>query len=152
MSCQPAIELSVTSLNPDNCPITFSEIDELRSLKAKHSHGGEYAPAWLPPVAFFTSVDSKINLPITPTQLLPPPPEPPAIEGPPPAAPEPRPGGWRIVHKRPERRPRPPKGASTPAPVPPAPAPEPPRIELPAWRNWRRQSPTITFVHLMPFF
>ncbi|KAF8056306.1 hypothetical protein FPV67DRAFT_1678280 [Lyophyllum atratum] len=64
-------------------------------------------------------------------------PPPPAIEDAPPAPARP---GWRVVHKRPERRERgeraltkiPPQASASPAPIP-----EPPRPDLPAWAQWR---------------
>lgn len=74
-------------------------------------------------------------------QIEGPPPEeppPPAIEDAPPVQARP---GWRVVHKRPERRERPLKIQAAPSPAPaPAPAPEPPRPDLPAWSQWRRMS------------
>jgi hypothetical protein len=79
------------------------------------------------------------------SQIEAPPPEapaPPAIENEQP--PQTKPGGWRVVHKRPERKaikgkqPAPPP-APSPAPVPvAAPVPEPTR-EVPAWAQWRRE-------------
>ena len=47
--------------------------------------------------------------------------------------------GWRVVQKRPERKPARtvPKIAAPPTPAPPA-LPEPPKQELPAWAQWRR--------------
>ncbi|KAG5717150.1 hypothetical protein E4T56_gene3960 [Termitomyces sp. T112] len=95
------------------------EIAELMQMKSKHGAGGEFAPDWRPSA---------------PTLEAPPPP--PAIEGPPPA-PTPAPPGWRVVHKRPERKPRMIK-APPPVPAPaPVPAPPPPKPEMPAWAQWR---------------
>ncbi|KAG5652710.1 hypothetical protein H0H81_004023 [Sphagnurus paluster] len=90
------------------------ERHELASLKAKHSAGIDYSPHWRP----------KIEEP----------PPPPAIEDSPPVQARP---GWRVVHKRPERKPRPPT-SSTPA-HPPAMQQivEPPRPDLPSWAQWR---------------
>ncbi|GLB44454.1 hypothetical protein LshimejAT787_1700810 [Lyophyllum shimeji] len=97
------------------------EIAELMQMKSKHGAGGEYSPDWRP-------------------RIEAPPPEapPPAIEDAPPP-PGPAPSGWRVVHKRPERRERG-ERALTKAPqaaAPPTPAPEPPRPDLPAWAQWR---------------
>jgi len=96
------------------------EIAELMNMKSKHGAGGEYSPDWRPKIE----------------DVPPEAPPPPAIEDSPPAA---RPGGWRVVNKRPERRERPLKiqGPPAPAPTPAAPPPEPPRPELPAWAQWR---------------
>ncbi|RDB17414.1 hypothetical protein Hypma_001969 [Hypsizygus marmoreus] len=96
------------------------EIAELMNMKSKHGAGGEYSPDWRPQIE-------------APPAEAPPPP---AIEDAP--AVQARPG-WRVVHKRPERRERPmPKAPHAPAPTPaPAPAMEPPRPELPAWAQWR---------------
>jgi len=70
-----------------------------------------------------------------------------AIEAPPEAAPEPdspvqaKPG-WRVVQKRPERKPARtvPKimGASTPVPQALPEPPKQPMQEPPAWAQWRR--------------
>ncbi|GLB39491.1 hypothetical protein LshimejAT787_0700010 [Lyophyllum shimeji] len=98
------------------------EIAELMNLKSKHGAGGEYQSDWRP----------KIEAP-------PPEEAPPAIEAPPPPS-TPAPSGWRVIHKRPERRDRgeraltkvPPQTPASPGPVP-----EPPRPELPAWAQWR---------------
>ncbi|KAG6860690.1 hypothetical protein C0995_008603 [Termitomyces sp. Mi166 len=90
------------------------EIAELMQMKTKHGAGGEFAPDWRP--------------------KAPEAPPPPVIEAPPPA-PTPAPPAWRVVHKRPERKPRMIK-APPPAPTP-APAPPPPKPELPAWAQWR---------------
>ncbi|KAG5644781.1 hypothetical protein DXG03_007689 [Asterophora parasitica] len=98
------------------------EIAELMELKSKHGAGGEYQPDWRPQP--------------DPAQLEPPP-APPAIEDAPPIQARP---GWRVVHKRPERRDRarmPPQAAS-PHPVQQPQYVEPPRTELPAWAQWRR--------------
>ncbi|KAF5373442.1 hypothetical protein D9615_009420 [Tricholomella constricta] len=98
------------------------EIAELMNMKSKHGAGGEYSPDWRP----------KIEAP--PLEA---PPLPPAIEDAPPVQARP---GWRVVHKRPERRDR---AALTkiPPPAPPqastSPPPEPPRPDLPAWAQWR---------------
>ncbi|KNZ76522.1 hypothetical protein J132_09994 [Termitomyces sp. J132] len=98
------------------------EIAELMQMKSKHGAGGEFAPDWRPSAPMLEA-----------------PPPPPAIEGPPPA-PTPAPPGWRVVHKRPERKPRMIK-ASPPVPAPaPVPAPPPPKPEMPAWAQWRRGS------------
>ncbi|KAG6821189.1 hypothetical protein H0H93_004009 [Arthromyces matolae] len=94
------------------------EIAELMQLKSKHGAGGEFEPDWRPQMALLEQ----------------PPPPPPAIEAPPPPAPAP--AGWRVVHKRPERKPRMIKSAPPPAPAP-APPPEPPKPDIPAWAQWR---------------
>ncbi|EKM78202.1 hypothetical protein AGABI1DRAFT_75673 [Agaricus bisporus var. burnettii JB137-S8] len=100
------------------------EISELMAVKSKHGAGGEYSPDWRP----------KIEAPPPPSEVQAPPP-PPAIEDEPIQA---RPG-WRVVHKRPERRAI--KGkqpvAPAPAPPPPMPMPEVARPEIPAWAQWR---------------
>ncbi|KAF9476100.1 hypothetical protein BDN70DRAFT_882877 [Pholiota conissans] len=96
-----------------------AEISELMSVRSKFSPNGEYQPEWRLPV--------------------------PAIEAPPPEAlpapPEPMPHakpGWRVVHKRPERKARTVPKAITGPPAPAAPAlPEPPKPEAPAWTQWR---------------
>ncbi|KAF9447995.1 hypothetical protein P691DRAFT_730484 [Macrolepiota fuliginosa MF-IS2] len=96
------------------------EIAELMAVKSKHGAGGEYSPDWRPKIE-------------APPSDVPPPPPPPAIEDEPTQA---RPG-WRVVHKRPERKAI---KAKQPAPPPapaPAPMPEAPRPELPAWSQWR---------------
>ncbi|TFK31339.1 hypothetical protein BDQ12DRAFT_154318 [Crucibulum laeve] len=94
------------------------EIAELMSVKSKFGAGGEYSPDWAPPKG----------------------PEPPAIEAPLPAieeAPAPARPGWRVVQKRPERKPRT-KAAPAAAASPPPALPEPPRVpEMPAWAQWR---------------
>ncbi|KAG5646880.1 hypothetical protein DXG03_001956 [Asterophora parasitica] len=98
------------------------EISELMQLKSKHGAGGEYAPDWRPQPG--------------PAQIEPPP-APPAIEDAPPVQARP---GWRVVHKRPERRGGariPPPQATSPPPVPQPQYIEPPRPELPAWAQWR---------------
>ncbi|KJA21354.1 hypothetical protein HYPSUDRAFT_42227 [Hypholoma sublateritium FD-334 SS-4] len=95
-----------------------AEISELMSVRSKFSANGEFQPEWRLPA--------------------------PAIEAPPP---EPLPGmeevvpqakpGWRVVHKRPERKARTtPKITGPPAPAPLA-LPEPPKPEAPAWTQWR---------------
>jgi len=96
------------------------EIAELMSVKSKHGSGGEYSPEWRP----------KPTEPPPPTSPAPPSPE----DAPPSAKP-----GWRVVHKRPERREKPHgKGPAAPRPAPPpAPAPEPVIPEGPAWAQWR---------------
>ena len=68
--------------------------------------------------------------------IEPPPPEPlPAAEE---VIPQAKPG-WRVVHKRPERKARTtPKNPGPPAPAPLA-LPEPPKPEAPAWTQWRRE-------------
>ncbi|KAH9474452.1 hypothetical protein JR316_0012911 [Psilocybe cubensis] len=91
------------------------EIAELMAVRSKFSANGEFQPEWRPPAI-----------------EAPPPPEPPlAIEAPPQAKP-----GWRVVHKKPER-----KARTTPkmvGPPPPAtPAPEAPKPQVPAWAQWR---------------
>ncbi|KAG6908208.1 hypothetical protein DXG01_005680 [Tephrocybe rancida] len=98
-----------------------SEIAELMQMKSKHGAGGEYSPDWRP----------RIDTPM----LEAPPPPPPALE-PPPVAPA-RPA-WRVVHKRPERKPGNRMISAPPPPAPaPVPPPEPPRPEVPAWAQWR---------------
>ncbi|KAF5338110.1 hypothetical protein D9758_015366 [Tetrapyrgos nigripes] len=98
------------------------EIAELLAVKAKHGNGWSTTP-------------------------------PPAIEAPPETSPPtaeplaPAKGGWRVVHKRPERKHRD-KGANTPAPAasPPLPAiaaPVPVAAGMPAWAQWR-PNPTFT--------
>ncbi|KAG5650841.1 hypothetical protein H0H81_010852 [Sphagnurus paluster] len=94
---------------------SLHEIAELMNLKTKHGAGGEYAPDWRP-------------------KIEEPPPPPPAIEDVPQAQSRP---GWRVVHKRPERKPRPPRSSTTPAPPPMQQIVEPPRPEMPAWAQWR---------------
>ncbi|KAG6832985.1 Mitochondrial distribution and morphology protein 10 [Tricholoma furcatifolium] len=97
------------------------EIAELMQMKSKHGAGGEFSPDWRP----------RIEAPL----LEPPPPPPPAIEAPPPPPARP---AWRVVHKRPERRPRMINAPPPPPPAPvPVPAPEPPKPELPAWAQWK---------------
>ncbi|KXN87640.1 hypothetical protein AN958_08344 [Leucoagaricus sp. SymC.cos] len=96
------------------------EIAELMAMKSKHGAGGEFTPDWRP----------KIEAP-PPGEPAPPPP---AIEAEPVQA---KPGGWHVVHKRPERKAI--KGKQpVPPPAPtPAPIPVPVRAELPAWAQWR---------------
>ncbi|KDR66468.1 hypothetical protein GALMADRAFT_259258 [Galerina marginata CBS 339.88] len=92
------------------------EIAELMAVRSKFSANGEFQPEWRPPAI-----------------EAPPPEMPPAIEEAPPQA---KPG-WRVVHKRPERKARTqPKITGPPAPPPPA-LPEPPKPEAPAWAQWR---------------
>ncbi|KAF8889726.1 hypothetical protein CPB84DRAFT_1963975 [Gymnopilus junonius] len=103
------------------------EIAELMAVRSKFSPNGEFQPEWRPP----------------PPAIEAPPPElPPQIEeGPPPAKP-----GWRVVHKRPDRKARTvPKitGHPAPAPAPPPALPEPPKPEAPAWAQWR-PNPLLT--------
>jgi hypothetical protein len=115
------------------------------AVKSKHGAGGEYSPDWRPKVRrasqFFGRSPFKLTFlqiegPPLPAEVAAPPP-PPAIEDEPIQA---RPG-WRVVHKRPERRAIKGKQPVAPAPVPPQSMPmaEPPRPELPAWAQWRRQ-------------
>jgi len=92
------------------------EIAELMAVRTKFSENGEFQPEWKPPA-------------------------PAAIEAPPePAAPEPIPAAkpaWRVISKRPERKPartQPKAIAAAPAPTP---APEPPKPDVPAWAQWR---------------
>ncbi|KAK7453221.1 hypothetical protein VKT23_011900 [Stygiomarasmius scandens] len=95
------------------------EIAELLAVKAKHGNGGAYSPpGWAGPA---------------PALEAPPAPSPP----PPPAEPAgPARPGWRVVHKRPERKHRD-KGASSPPPPPPLPAPVPIVASMPGWAQWR---------------
>ncbi|THU87095.1 hypothetical protein K435DRAFT_842656 [Dendrothele bispora CBS 962.96] len=101
------------------------EIAELLAMKAKHGNGREYAsPTWAGPGA------------VTEAPPAPSPPPAPPTDPTGPAKP-----GWRVVHKRPERKPRDrsaPAGASSPPPLAalPAPAPVAPG-GLPAWAQWR---------------
>ncbi|KAJ8523144.1 hypothetical protein ONZ45_g375 [Pleurotus djamor] len=75
------------------------EIAELMAVKSKHGGGGEYAPEWHP---------KAIQGPEEPPAEAPPPPP----EDLAPARP-----GWRVVHKRPERRgPKAPKALPAPTP------------------------------------
>jgi len=114
------------------------------NLKSKHGAGGEYAPDWHPKVRLPTisNLSQSSGSKKSPHKQI----EAPPPEAPPPQALEPAPPvqarpGWRVVHKRPERRQGLLKGAAAPAsPPPPTLVPaEPPRPELPAWQNWRRQ-------------
>ncbi|PPR01066.1 hypothetical protein CVT26_016013 [Gymnopilus dilepis] len=100
------------------------EIAELMAVRSKFSPNGEFQPEWRPP-------PPAIEAP--PADLPPPIEEPPA-----PAKP-----GWRVVHKKPERKARTvPKIAGPPTPAPPA-LPEPPKPEAPAWAQWR-PNPLLT--------
>ncbi|KZP20289.1 hypothetical protein FIBSPDRAFT_668087, partial [Athelia psychrophila] len=105
------------------------EIAELMSVKSKHGSGGEYNEGWEPGVH-------------PQPQLAPPSPAPPPPEEVPagPARP-----AWRVVHKRPERKPKPRAitGGASPSPaVAPAPLPAPvPHKDMPAWAQWRRALP-----------
>ncbi|KIJ94509.1 hypothetical protein K443DRAFT_683672 [Laccaria amethystina LaAM-08-1] len=90
------------------------------SGKSQHGAGGEYAPDWRPYIQ------------------TPPPPE----EAPPPLAipeiPEAKPGGWRVVDKRPPRKARTtPKKIEPPPPAAPVFEVPPPRQNTPAWAQWR---------------
>lgn len=94
------------------------EIAELMSVKSKHGAGGEYSPEWKP------------------KELQPedaPPPPAPEEEG---AVVAPARPGWRIVHKRAERKERA-LAKIAPSPAPPPPPPESPRPNMPAWAQWR---------------
>jgi len=103
------------------------EIAELMSVKSKHGAGGEYAPHWKP-----TMPEEEKE-------------EGPAEEGEkeeiPPAKP-----AWRVVSKRPDRKPRAKRGKTAPtAPASPGPAKggldsnvsSPPAKDIPAWATWR---------------
>jgi len=94
------------------------EIAELMSVKSKHGAGGEYAPDWKP----------KPNEPA---------PEPDAPPAPPEDLPPAKPA-WRVVHKKPERKPRDKQHAPPPGPPPGrGMPPEPPKPSLPAWATWK---------------
>ncbi|KAF8153374.1 hypothetical protein B0H34DRAFT_784462 [Crassisporium funariophilum] len=91
------------------------EIAELMAVRSKFSANGEFQPEWRPP-----AIEAPPELP------------PPAIEDVPAAKP-----GWRVIHKRTERKARTvPKITGPPAPPTPA-LPEAPRPEAPAWAQWR---------------
>ncbi|KIY63460.1 hypothetical protein CYLTODRAFT_438573 [Cylindrobasidium torrendii FP15055 ss-10] len=104
------------------------EIAELMAVKSKHGGGVDYHPGW-PPQG-------------EPQQAMmiqaPPPsgtPEPPA---------EPAGSGWRVVHKRPDRKRIKAAGQAGPGTPPPTagalPAPMPtmaPPPNMPAWAQWR---------------
>lgn len=95
------------------------EIAQIMSGKSQHGAGGEYVPDWRPYIQ------------------SPPPPE----EAPPPAMPEipeAKPGGWRVVDKRPPRKARTtPKKIEPPPPAAPVFEVPPPRQNTPAWAQWR---------------
>jgi len=103
------------------------EIAELMSVKSKHGAGGEYAPHWKPPLD-------------EPKEPGPPEEEGEKVPDVPPAKP-----AWRVVQKRPERKPRAKKGQGPPPPggMPPTPGgakgapPSPPEKSAPAWATWR---------------
>lgn len=83
---------------------------------------------------------------------------PPAIEAPlpPPAiedVPQARPG-WRVVHKRPERKARTqPKITAGPGPSSPGPAALPAPVQnVPAWAQWRRTSGVPSFTPSLTYF
>ncbi|KAF8649430.1 hypothetical protein AX16_005797 [Volvariella volvacea WC 439] len=101
------------------------EIAELMAVKSKHGGGSDFTPGWQP---------KPIEAPPPPLDVVPAPPPPVDDQGPAQARP-----GWRVVHKRPERKPRGAPPAPTPAPPPPPPQalPEPPRQDSPAWTHWR---------------
>ncbi|KAK7682793.1 hypothetical protein QCA50_014177 [Cerrena zonata] len=95
-----------------------AEIAELMAVKAKQSGGGN------PNVDFAGWLAKREPTP------PPAPPTPPPLDDLSPARP-----GWRIVHKKPERRDR---KKALPAPVPEAPPPpEAPPAHVPAWAQWR---------------
>ncbi|KAF5328404.1 hypothetical protein D9619_013254 [Psilocybe cf. subviscida] len=95
------------------------EISELMAVRSKFSPNGEFQPEWRPP-----------PMDAPPMIEAPPPPEDAMI---PPARP-----GWRVVHKRPDRKARTqPKQPAAIGPPPVAPGPEPPKPEAPAWAQWR---------------
>ncbi|KAF7979801.1 hypothetical protein HWV62_40856 [Athelia sp. TMB] len=101
------------------------EIAELMSVKSKHGSGGEYNEGWMPPNAM-------LEPPPAPSSPAP-------TEHVEPAGPA-RPA-WRVVHKRPERKPKAPKaitqGGASPSVAPVAmPSPAPAK-DLPAWAQWR---------------
>lgn len=74
--------------------------------------------------------------PLIGDQAIEAPPEPPAPE--PEVIPAAKPA-WRVVSKRPERKPaRTQPKAITAAPAPVPAAPEPPKADVPAWAQWRR--------------
>jgi len=92
------------------------EIAELMAVRTKFSENGEFQPEWKPP-----AIEA--------------PPEPPAPE--PEVIPAAKPA-WRVVSKRPERKPaRTQPKAITAAPAPVPAAPEPPKADVPAWAQWR---------------
>ncbi|KAF9541305.1 hypothetical protein CPC08DRAFT_717165, partial [Agrocybe pediades] len=103
------------------------EIAELMSVRSKFSPNGEFQPEWKPPAI-----------------EAPPPEAPPAIEDAP--HPQAKPG-WRVVHKRPERKARTvPKAIAAPTAAAPPPPP-PVKQEAPAWAQWRPNplvAPTIS--------
>ncbi|TFK68115.1 hypothetical protein BDN72DRAFT_871083 [Pluteus cervinus] len=97
------------------------EIAELMAVKSKHGSGGEYSPAW------------QKQLQAPPTMEMIPAPMPPPEEPLAPARP-----GWRIVHKRPERKPKAIKAAPAPVATPAPSIPDlPMQPEMPAWSRWR---------------
>jgi len=101
------------------------EIAELMSVKSKHGAGGEYAPHWKP-------------APDAPKDDAPPE-DAEEKDGLPPAKP-----AWRVVQKRPDRKPRAKKGGG-PGPGSPPPkggmdakvAESPPEKSIPTWATWR---------------
>lgn len=109
------------------------------AVKSKFSGNGEFQPDWRPPappvLAHTTSFTFYHISPLAYLQALEAPPEPVAE----PSAQALVKPGWRVVQKRPERKPARtvPKIAAPPTPAPPA-LPEPPKQELPAWAQWRR--------------
>ena len=110
------------------------------AVKSKFGGNGEFQPDWRPPVAAPVLLSFEITSKIADSDHLK------AIEGPPEPIPEPEAPvrakpGWRVVHKRPERKPARtvPKITGAPTPLPQA-LPEPPKPvqETPAWAQWRR--------------
>ncbi|KAF8965771.1 hypothetical protein BDZ97DRAFT_755056 [Flammula alnicola] len=93
------------------------EISELMAVRSKFSANGEFQPEWRPPA------------------IEAPPEAPPATEEAPPL-PQAKPG-WRVVHKRPERKVRTQPKITGPPHPPQPPLPEPPKPEAPAWAQWR---------------
>ncbi|KAF8179840.1 hypothetical protein BJ912DRAFT_981967 [Pholiota molesta] len=105
-----------------------AEISELMSVRSKFSPNGEFQPEWRLPVPAIEA----------PLPELPPAPEEPVPQAKP---------GWRVVHKRPERKARTaPKAITGPPPPAPPPMPEPPKPEAPAWTQWRRMFDSILYL------
>ncbi|PPQ79007.1 hypothetical protein CVT25_002316 [Psilocybe cyanescens] len=92
------------------------EIAELMAVRSKFSANGEFQPEWRPPAIEAPPLEMPLAIEEAPPQAKP---------------------GWRVVHKKPERKARTtPKMVGGP-PAPPTPAPEPRKPEAPAWAQWR---------------